>query len=130
MGDIAPIELFATEYPDVPFIIPHLGSFADSCRAQRAFIDHWSDIGTSSRTRPACGDSICSRRPSDGPARKVLFGSDGPWLHPAVELSKVRVLGLSPWEESLVLAGNCLRLIRRTRPSVCRVKGASLTASW
>ena len=33
-------------------------------------------------------------------ARKVLFGSDGPWLHPGVELAKVHALGLSPQDEA------------------------------
>ncbi len=39
MGEIGPIELVATEYPRVAFIVPHLGSFADDWRAQRAFLD-------------------------------------------------------------------------------------------
>jgi len=38
MGEIAQIDLFATEYPDVSFIIPHLGSFADDWKAQLAFL--------------------------------------------------------------------------------------------
>jgi hypothetical protein len=45
-------------------------------------------------------------------ARKVLFGSDGPWLHPGVELAKVRALRLAPQDERKVLAGNLLRLMR------------------
>src|SRR4029077_14903069 len=45
-----------------------------------------------------------------GPA-KVLFGSDGPWLHPGVELAKVGFLGLRPEAESQILSGNFLRLI-------------------
>jgi uncharacterized protein len=49
-----------------------------------------------------------------GPA-KILFGSDGPWLHPGVELAKVRAVGLLPWDEQLVLGGNFLRLIRAVR---------------
>ena len=40
MGEVATVELLATEYPDVNFIIPHLGSFADDWRAQLALIDH------------------------------------------------------------------------------------------
>jgi len=48
-------------------------------------------------------------------ARKVIFGSDGPWLHPSIELYKIRVLGLSPRDEQLVLGGNILRLIRNVR---------------
>jgi len=39
-GEVASIELFATQYPDVDFIIPHLGSFADDWAAQLALIDH------------------------------------------------------------------------------------------
>jgi hypothetical protein len=46
-------------------------------------------------------------------ARKILFGSDGPWLHPGVELAKVRALGLPRSDETLVLGDNFLRLIER-----------------
>ena len=40
MGEVSVVELLATEYTDVVFIIPHLGSFADDWRAQLALIDH------------------------------------------------------------------------------------------
>jgi uncharacterized protein len=49
-------------------------------------------------------------------ARKVLFGSDGPWLHPALELQKIRLLGLPPEDEALVLGRNLLRLIKGAVP--------------
>src|SRR5262249_54310078 len=39
MGEVSVVELLATEYPTVDFIVPHLGSFADDWKAQRAFID-------------------------------------------------------------------------------------------
>ena len=39
MGEVASVDLFAPAYPDVAFIIPHLGSFADDWRAQSSFID-------------------------------------------------------------------------------------------
>jgi hypothetical protein len=45
----------------------------------------------------------------------LLFGSDGPWLHPGLELHKVRLLGLPPAAEALVLGGNALRLLRGAR---------------
>ena len=38
MGEVSVVHLLATEYPDVAFIIPHLGSFADDWRAQAALI--------------------------------------------------------------------------------------------
>ena len=53
-------------------------------------------------------------------ARKVLFGSDGPWLHPGVELAKVRLLGLSAVDEARVTGKNVLTLLaapRRRPPS-------------
>ena len=39
VGEVSIAELLATEYPDVNFIIAHLGSFSDDWRAQQAFID-------------------------------------------------------------------------------------------
>src|SRR4029077_6606178 len=40
MGEVSVVELLAREYPQVRFVIPHLGSFADDWRAQSALIDH------------------------------------------------------------------------------------------
>lgn len=116
MGEISVCELLAQEYPDVPFIIPHLGSFSDDWRAQLALIDHLvrhSNIyaDTAGVRRFDLLDQAVKR----AGAHKILFGSDGPWLHPALELTKIRALSLSPQEESLVLGRNFLRLISRVR---------------
>src|SRR2546425_1578536 len=62
-------------------------------------------------------------------ARKVIFGSDGPWLHPSIELYKIRVLGLSPRDEQLVLGGNILRLIRNVRFPICMICSISSLVS-
>jgi predicted TIM-barrel fold metal-dependent hydrolase len=112
LGRVAAVELLATEYPDVAFIIPHLGSFADDWAAQLALIDHLVrhpnvHADTAGVRRFDLLEAAVHRA---GPG-KLLFGSDGPWLHPAVELAKVRALGLPPAEERLVLGGNLLRLI-------------------
>jgi uncharacterized protein len=114
MGEVSACELLATEYPDVSFIIPHLGSFADDWQAQVAF------LGPLSRYPNIFTDTSGVRRfdllqqalQLAGPG-KILFGSDGPWLHPGVELAKVRLLKLGSNAEALVLGGNCLRLLRR-----------------
>jgi predicted TIM-barrel fold metal-dependent hydrolase len=114
MGEVSVVELLATEYSDVAFIIPHLGSFADDWRAQLALIDHlerYPNVFTdTSGVRRFDLLSQAVRRA--GPA-KFLFGSDGPWLHPGVELAKVRALGLARPDEERVLSRNFLQLIAR-----------------
>jgi uncharacterized protein len=115
MGEAETAELLAGEYPDVAFIIPHLGSFSDDWRAQVAMIGlllrHTNiHTDTSAVRRFDLLQEAARRRP-----RQVLFGSDGPWLHPGVELAKVRLLGLRASDERLVLGANALRLIERRR---------------
>jgi uncharacterized protein len=116
MGEAFVMELVAAEYPDVAFVIPHLGSFADDWRAQRAVIDllarHPNVYTDTSGVR--WFDLLAEAVRRAGP-QKVLFGSDGPWLHPAVELSKVHALGLPPAQENLVLGANWLRLTAAAR---------------
>jgi predicted TIM-barrel fold metal-dependent hydrolase len=125
MGEVSVVDLVAEEYPDVPFIIPHLGSFADDWRAQRAFIDilvrHPNVHTDSSGVRRF--DLLAEAVGRAGP-RKLLFGSDGPWLHPGVELAKIKALGLDPVARRLVLAGNLLRLLNRGRPEARRPRAA------
>jgi uncharacterized protein len=115
-GDTAPIELIATEYPEVAFIIPHLGSFADDWKAQLAMIDllvrHPNVYTDSAGVRRFDLLDQAVRRAG---AHKLLFGSDGPWLHPGVELEKIYALGLARADEHQVLAGNFLRLTRACR---------------
>lgn len=113
MGEVASVELLAAEYPRVNFIIPHLGSFADDWRAQLALVDHLERhpnvfTDTSGIRRFDLLEQALERAGPD----KILFGSDGPWLHPGVELAKVRALRMSSHEESMVLQSNFLRLIR------------------
>jgi predicted TIM-barrel fold metal-dependent hydrolase len=112
MGAVSVCELLAGEYPDVNFIIPHLGSFADDWRPQVGLIDHLvrhPNIYTD--TAGVRRFDILEQAVERGGARKILFGSDGPWLHPGVELAKARALGLSRSDETLVLGDNFLRLI-------------------
>jgi len=114
MGEVSVCELLAQEYPDVNFIIPHLGSFADDWRAQTALIDHlvrYPNIYTDSAGVRRF--DILEQAVQRAGAKKVLFGSDGPWLHPGVELAKVRALNLPRDDEALVLGSNFLRLIKR-----------------
>lgn len=106
------IEMIASQYPDVNFIIPHLGSFADDWRAHRQVIDQITRLpnvyaDTSGVKR---FDYVVEAVQQAG-AQKLLFGSDGPWLHPALELQKIRLLNLRKCDEDLILGGNILRLL-------------------
>jgi len=116
MGDVAVVELLASEYPEVPFIIPHLGSFADDWKSQLALIDHLARhpnvYADTSGVRRFDLLETAARRAG---ARKLVFGSDGPWLHPGLELAKIRALHLSAAEENDVLGGTVLRLMSAVR---------------
>ena len=108
------VDMFAPQYPDVNFIIAHLGSFTDNWKAHDQVsiqLARYPNVyADTSGVRQF--DYLVKAIQRGGP-RKLLFGSDGPWLHPGVELHKIRMLGLSASDEALVLGGNVLRLLRR-----------------
>ncbi len=119
MGEVESVELFASQFPRVNFIIPHLGSYADDWRHQRNFIALLSELPN------VYTDSAGVRQydhlikaVSRAGTHKLLFGSDGPWLHPGLELTKVQVLirelGLSRSQASALLGGNAARLFGLT----------------
>jgi hypothetical protein len=134
VGKAHVIDMFAPEYPDVNFIIPHLGSFADDWRAHERVVEQlvrYPNVYTdTSGVRRF--DYLVRAVKRAGPG-KILFGSDGPWLHPGLELEKVRLLGLSGNDEALILGGNVQRLVwgkrmrnhrrRPTRPTFARWAG-------
>jgi predicted TIM-barrel fold metal-dependent hydrolase len=115
-GQAYVVDMLAGAYPDVDFIIPHLGSFADDWRAQQAVVDlltrHPRVHADSSGVRRFDYLAELVRRSG---ACKLIFGSDGPWLHPGLELHKIRLIGMKPAEEAAVLGGNIMRLLRKRR---------------
>jgi uncharacterized protein len=127
VGRAEVVDLLASQFPDVNFIIPHLGSFADDWRAHQRVIDQlvrypnvYADTSGVRRF-----DYIVEAIKRAG-ARKILFGSDGPWLHPGLELHKVRLLGLPARQEALILGGNIMRLLRQVRveADLCKIRPA------
>jgi uncharacterized protein len=111
MGEPAPIDLLASEFPDVNWIVPHLGSFSDEWWAQRSVIElivrHpnvYAD--TSAVRRFNLLEEAVDRAPE-----KVIFGSDGPELHPGVELAKIRALHPSPTVFRAIVGGTISRLV-------------------
>jgi predicted TIM-barrel fold metal-dependent hydrolase len=112
MGEISTIDLVAGAYPDVNFIIPHLGSFADEWKAQLAFLsplERYKNIYTD--TSGVRRFELIQQAIQRAGAHKVLFGSDGPWLHSGVELEKIKALHLKKEDEEQVLYKNISRLI-------------------
>jgi uncharacterized protein len=116
VGHAEIVDMLAPQFPDVNFIIPHLGSFADDWRAHQRVIDQlvrypnvYTDTSAVRRF-----DYLVEAIKRAG-AKKVLFGSDGPWLHPGLELHKIRLLGLPANQEALILGGNIIRLLRGVR---------------
>lgn len=123
MGEVSICELLAHEYPDVNFIIPHLGSFSDDWRAQHSFIDYLTrhpNIYTD--TSGVRRYDLLVEAVKRAGAHKVLFGSDGPWLHPGIELFKVRALRLPPRAEQFVMSGTFLKLIAGIQQADIRPK--------
>lgn len=113
VGDVASIDLFAPQYPRVRFIIPHLGSFSDDHRAQQAIADtlvRYPNVytDTSGVRRFDLLVNVIKR----AGVSKVLFGSDGPWLHPGVELAKIKALGLDAQSYRAVTSLNAIKVCK------------------
>lgn len=117
------VDMFAPEYPDVNFIVAHLGSFTDSWKAHEQVT--WQLAKYANVYADTSGvrqfDYLLKAVKRGGP-HKLIFGSDGPWMHPGLELHKIRLLGLPRDEEALVLGGNVLRLLGQAK------KGATLVS--
>ena len=121
MGEVSVCELLATEYPDVPFIIPHLGSFADDWRAQLAFIDplarHPNVFTDTSGVRRF---DLLAQAVQRAGARK-----DSLWLGWPVAASRRGIgesaaLEIAAAEEGSVLGGNLPAIMRRVRRTPVR----------
>jgi len=109
-------DLMAEQYPQVNFIVPHFGSFADDWKVIRQVIDLISRrpnvYADTSGVRQF--DLLVEAHQRAG-AKKILFGSDGPWIHPGLELMKIKLMKLSRQDESLILGGNAVRLLSARR---------------
>ncbi|MEV0029829.1 amidohydrolase family protein [Nocardia sp. NPDC050793] len=117
-GDTTTVESLARRHPDVGWIIPHLSSFADDWRAQTRMISLLTKLPNvfTDTSGVRYFDLLADAVRYAGP-HKVLFGSDGPYLNPLVELTKIFALRLPPEDSRLVLSANVLRLTHRARKS-------------
>jgi len=115
LGEVESVSLFAPAYGSVNFIIPHMGSYADEWRHQRNLIDILARCPNVYTDTAGVRnfDNLLEAVQRAG-AHKVLFGSDGPWIHPGVELAKVREmiveLKLDEQRAAQLLGRNAARL--------------------
>jgi uncharacterized protein len=109
---VAAVEMLAEQYADLNFIIPHLGGFQDDWMVHLQVVDQLCRFPNvyADTSGVRYFDALVRAVKRAGP-HKLLFGSDGPQLHPGVELQKVKLLRLSPSREALITGGNILRLL-------------------
>jgi uncharacterized protein len=104
-GNTARSEMLASQYPEVIFIVPHLGGFSDNWMTFLAVIDqltrHPNVYADTSGVRYFDALADAARRAPE----KLIFGSDGPLLHPGVELAKITQLHLPPAVERRITGG-------------------------
>ncbi len=109
---VANFHMIASAYPQVPFIMAHLGTFAS-----RDWTEHLAAISVARRypnvyldTSSVVFFKFLEMAAAEVPS-KLVFGSDGPELDSRVELYKIRLLKLDPAIEANVLGGTIRRLL-------------------
>jgi len=98
--------------PETTVIFAHMGGYYH-CQAAIKAAQELSNVllDTSAMPYP---EMIRQAVETIGPER-VLFGSDGPGCVPALEIEKVRLAGLTPDDEALVLGCNIKRILDEVR---------------
>ena len=110
---VAPFNHFVPSYPDVNFIVAHLGS-----SGSEDFEEHLAAIELAKRYPNVYLDTsnVVLTRYLEmaieelGP-QKILFGSDEPESDCRLEIFKIRNLKLPKEHEEMILGGNILRLL-------------------
>jgi hypothetical protein len=104
---------FVPEYPDVNFILCHLGSDdSDDWREHLAGIQlakTYPNVYVD--TSAVIITSYLEKAIKELPAEKIIFGSDGADCDSRVAIYRIRVQKLPKEKEELILGGNMLRLL-------------------
>jgi uncharacterized protein len=101
--------LAAEAAPDCQIVLGHMGGYLHVEEAvEEAERRPNLHLETSAMPYP---DWIARAVERVGPDR-VVFGSDGPGCNPALELDKIRRLGLGELAEARILGGNAMDLLR------------------
>ena len=103
----ADIGFMALEFPNIPFIMDHMG-YRYFVRQAILAAKHAPNLYLATTAVPE-PDFIKNAVNKLGPER-VVFGSNGPGMPPDLQLEVIRRVGLGPEAEALVLGGNAARL--------------------
>jgi len=108
--------MIASSYPQINFILAHLGSFAS-----QDWSEHLQAIEVAKRypnvyleTSSVVFFEYLEKAVRELPAEKIIFGTDGPLVDSRVELYKIRLLKLPREKEEKILSGNILRLLPKS----------------
>jgi predicted TIM-barrel fold metal-dependent hydrolase len=99
------------EYRTVNFIIAHMGGFYDWKTQQKCIALAESSPNVYLDTPFAFVQAMLKDAGKRIPER-LLFGTDSPAIHPAVEMEKIRSLKLGKAVEDNILGGNIARLLK------------------
>ena len=102
----------ARRCPETKIIFGHMGGFYH-CQAAIEVAQALPNVLLDTSAMPY--PEMIQRAVETIGAARVLFGSDGPGCIPTLEVEKVRLAGLSPADEALVLGGNIQRLMDGVR---------------
>jgi predicted TIM-barrel fold metal-dependent hydrolase len=99
------------EYPTLNFIIAHMGGFYDWRTIERC-IALAEELPNVYLDTPFAMVHVMIRKAAERIPSKLIFGTDAPAIHPAVELAKIRSLALPEEVEEKILGGNISRVLQ------------------
>jgi predicted TIM-barrel fold metal-dependent hydrolase len=105
-------DIFAliNEYGDINFIIAHMGGFCDWKIMERCITlaENKKNIYLDT---PFAMVHVMLKEAANRIPDKLFMGTDSPAIHPAVEMEKIRSLGISKEVEAKILGENIRRLL-------------------
>ena len=102
----------ATRWPEAKLIMAHMGMDPDLVHFTAALIKDLPNTYVDISATPDLPDSVVKQPVEILGSERVLFGSDGPTLHPKLTMLKVKLAGLSEDDEKNVMGESILRLLK------------------
>jgi len=104
------LEPMIKSYPDLKVIICHLGGYPGN------YIYHAETIYLLEKYKNVYADTAQAQHyrlqeAAERVPEKLIFGSDAPWYHPAIEKMRVEILEIRKSDKEKILGGNILRLL-------------------